>query len=469
MIIVKAAGEHKIYSFNPALTSGSFDVSTIDMINNGGNQPDISHVSVYGTPYTAPKKAALSITKILDGSKEVSADKTFDFTVTGQGVNESFQLAGGESKRIEGLDAGTYTITEANAEVTGFDHELKFSGKGVDGTNGSFIVTIGENDLGSTVYVTATNTYTSTEGDKGLLSIEKKFEGLDEEQYEDLEITVKAIGENETFTFILNESNDWSLEKEIPVGEYTIEELLDSAAVDGHSFDVSYSPEGKVEVKTGSENKATVTVTNTYEEELKANGWLAISKVFAGGVTEAQYDNLAIKVTATSEDHTETFELNKANNWTEIRKVPIGEYKIVEDTSTAAIGGYSLSVSYSPSDTATVDEGPSEMPEANEDGSYADVAEVTSVEVTNTYTTGWNPPPPPSSEPPEEEIEIIDPSDPLAEFPPEEEIEIIDPQSPLADTPQTSDGSNMLLLVAIMISCAFGLVVINLPRKKKEQ
>lgn len=82
-----------------------------------------------------------------------------------------------------------------------------------------------------------------------------------------------------------------------------------------------------------------------------------------------------------------------------------------------------------------------------------------------------------------QDSEILEDGDPLAAGPGDEVVIITDPDDPLApgtivipedpaplsDVPQTGDNNNIALMIAIMAACALGVIVLNIPKKKRAE
>lgn len=98
------------------------------------------------------------------------------------------------------------------------------------------------------------------------------------------------------------------------------------------------------------------------------------------------------------------------------------------------------------------------------------------ITVTNSWIPPWTPPETPETpEEPEPPVDIEEPGDPLAPAEPEEPeepeeppIEIYDPEDPLGDAPKTGDSTPLAALWAVFGASAIGLIVLLIPRKKKQ-
>lgn len=190
------------------------------------------------TAPTIPTTGSLTITKAISGGGEEAANKTYTFTITGpNNYSRTVTITGSGSTTVRGLTAGTYTVTEANADIEGWKWSV--SGEGDVTVTG-----------GGTVNVTITNTYDEN-SDNTQLTVNKIWVG-DDELTRPNSITVQLTknGAAEGSPVTLSAANGWSY-------QWT---GLDATA----SYSVT-----EVDVPAGYTSSTTVngrtyTITNTY-------------------------------------------------------------------------------------------------------------------------------------------------------------------------------------------------------------
>ena len=222
-------------------------------------------------------KGSLTISKkvtgLSDADQKANADKTYKFTV--KGSDDKYYKADGtasdtevvlgikanESLTIANLPVGTYTVEEKQDDAA-----IETYGLSVEGTG---TVTIKKDE---TATATVTNTYSK---DKGSLTISKAVTGLsdaDKEANKDktYKFTVKgsdnkyyaADGTASGTEVVLEIKAGASLTLEnLPVGEYTVEEVKEDASMEG--YDLTATGEGTVTVR--KDETAVADVTNTFE------------------------------------------------------------------------------------------------------------------------------------------------------------------------------------------------------------
>lgn len=104
----------------------------------------------------------LNIEKTVQGLKDEDTPNEFNFTITGPNNYSNtvpVSISDGLSATIANLPFGTYTITESNAAIDGYDLTTTYGNQ----TTSSYNVTLGTNNQAVTVAVT--NTYAMIEGD----------------------------------------------------------------------------------------------------------------------------------------------------------------------------------------------------------------------------------------------------------------------------------------------------------------
>ena len=214
-----------------------------------------------------PTTGIVSITKNIDGAA-LTSDKLFTFRLDGIGNEKSYEISvlvkagstSGYTTMTNYIEPGQYSVSEVgDVNIDGYI----WNGVKFDQTGYSYQhITI---NAGETTSITATNTYEEVP-DKGSISITKNIVGA-------------SLTANKTFTFRV--TNEAGVSQIISVfvpegsttgynnttnyfepGTYTIEEVLDSADIDGYTL-IDYTPKQTVTVNAGETTY--VTVTNTYE------------------------------------------------------------------------------------------------------------------------------------------------------------------------------------------------------------
>lgn len=227
----------------------------------------------------------LTITKVFAGDLK---DKDVTITVTGPDYENTFTLnAANNSKTLEELELGTYTITESNAEVNGYDLVTTYSAESVTLT-----------DAKPAAEVTVTNTYTmKTTTEQVLPSLTvKKVDNYGEA----LEgATFTATMEGGMIDATSDASGVATFEKLAP-GSYTLTETKApagyTASTASYTFDVV-----KVSSVTSAEPNAEgyFVVTDTYEIQnltgVKEDGSIEIENTKNEATPTSEYPTLTVK------------------------------------------------------------------------------------------------------------------------------------------------------------------------------
>ncbi|MBU5679126.1 DUF5979 domain-containing protein, partial [Blautia sp. MSJ-9] len=293
-------------------------------------------------------KGDLSVSKKVEG---VSAEgKNFKFTV--QGPNGKYydkdgaasdtetvvEVKAEETVTIKDLPVGEYTVNEKTEEAGISGYGLAVTGTGK--------VTVSK---GTTATAAVTNTYSKDRGD---LSISKKVTGTDVKgknfkftvQGPDGKYYSKDGSASDTETVVEVKAEETVTIKDLPVGEYTVNEKTEEAGISGYGLAVTGT--GKVTVSKGT--AATAAVTNTYSKD---KGDLSISKKVIG--TDVKGKSFKFTVQGPdgkyyskdgSASDTETVVEVKAEETVTIKDLPVGEYTVNEKTEEAGISGYGLAV-----------------------------------------------------------------------------------------------------------------------------
>lgn len=227
------------------------------------------------------------------GDNTVVRDKEYSFTITQEGGThrETKTVTIGDnntgSVTFENVPFGNYTVTESDAEVTGYDLTVSNDKQGTpnDGKTGTVTVT------GDASTITFTNTYTPETIITYPVQIKKEASGLLEgTTYPNVTVDIKQ-GEEVIKTITGLVPNGRAEIVQLPAGEYTVEERRETAGVDGYILDVTnakltVTAPVVAEMSTAPdavETVATATITNTYTKMQADTGSLTVKKTVSGG------------------------------------------------------------------------------------------------------------------------------------------------------------------------------------------
>ena len=283
---------------------------------------EVSSVTITNT-YTQ-QKGKLTVAKALGtGAPDAAKEIEYDFTVTGPGnYSEGFKLKAGESKTLEDLVPGTYTVTEnkTGAAIDGFDLEVTGDGE----------VTVEAN---ATAEATVTNTYKQQ---LGSLKVTKALGAGAPDGANAIEYEFTVTGPNNYSNSFKLKAGEYKLIEDLVPGKYTVTENKTDAAIDGYDLEVT----GDGEVKVEGNSTAIITVTNTYTQQ---KGKLTVAKALGTGAPDAakeiEYD---FTVTGPG-NYSEGFKLKAGESKTLEDLVP-GTYTVTENKTGAAIDGFDLEV-----------------------------------------------------------------------------------------------------------------------------
>ena len=302
-------------------------------------------------------KGSIKVTKLAIGAPDgtpfqIAVKNTDGKFMTQKGsVSDSeawVTLKSSESAEWTGLPVGAYTVEEVDAKIEGLTLT-------VTGTGNVEVAKDAQTD------VTVVNNYTD---DLGKLTITKAFTGLPKEADTahlrfDIEGTL-ADGSKVNYTvyYIQFSGGSFTLEN-LPVGEYTVTESLDSAVIEAYTLIAvndtavdALNGENAITVKIEKGGEGKADFTNEYEQDI---GDLVIIKTFEGTdkLTEEelkQLDNLAFEVTG---PNSFSLEFTYADFETEddgtrsykITDKPVGTYSVSEIGAEGLIAHYVLSAS----------------------------------------------------------------------------------------------------------------------------
>lgn len=420
------------------------------VLTHDKNDEGLSYMTITNEPIPVePILGKISVTKKVVGP---ATDKEFTFLVLdadGKAV-ATLKVKPGETKTIEDLSCGTYTIVEPATQNSFNEDGFEYKGvtfaavEGTDGTvseNGkSITVNVTEDE---TYAVTATNTYEKVEPETGALTVTKTVVDAtaDHSVPADAAFTIKVKLGGEDTPATLAEGGVFN-----GLGTYTFRlKGGESAAINGipagTAYEVSEDNPGRGWVSAvnngsgGIDGEASVSVTNTWNGTRDtgttdpSTGSLKITKVIDGG-GEAATEEVFTFTVAGPDGFNQSVEITGAGEVT-LNDLEPGNYTVTE--SDADISGYNWEKSGDGSVTVTADA----------------TAEVT---VTNTYrtevivpdpetpTTRPDPRPTPRPTPtpdPEPETDIPDDPTPRVDVPdaPTPEVNIPDDPTPKTDIP----------------------------------
>ena len=324
---------------------------------------DNATVEVHITNTMERQTGKLTITKAFaDGSDLKAADfasnnKSIDVIVK-QGDVEyktvTLPVNGAWYYTLTDVPVGTYTVEEVTDTA-----EVENYGLIVTYTNDDKTVTVTNSTTAAEMVVT--NNYSRQ---TGKLTITKAFaEGSDlkaadfESNNKSIDVIVKQ-GEVEYKTVTLPVNGEWYYTlTDVPVGEYTVEEVTDTAEVENYGLNVSYTNDDKTVTVTNSTTAAEMVVTNNYSRQ---TGKLTISKKFAeeSDLQKDAFSSINVEIFK-GNALVKTILLAAENDWTWEETLPVGDYVVREVTEPDANGsayraGYGLSVSYNGEATGSV-------------------------------------------------------------------------------------------------------------------
>ena len=267
------------YIVIPNLPVGDYTVSEIDLNGaaianytlavSGGGAVTVTKggtAEVMITNTYQQQTGTLKIKKVVSGA---TTSQTFKFTVTGpNNYSKTVTVNGaGESELITGLALGTYTITEDtdSAKIEGYscvvsgDTSVELTAASKDKT--ATITNTYSQEKGS---LKITKTVTSNDGNQASFPAGKKIkvtismEGTGKFLQDDLSLKDKA------FEWEVDVVNGLTI-NDLPIGTYVVNELTETAKIDGYNFVTtgSVTSGNGVVTKGGT---ATVALTNNYEK-----------------------------------------------------------------------------------------------------------------------------------------------------------------------------------------------------------
>lgn len=325
----------------------------------------------------------------------------------------------------------------------------------------------------------------------GMLEITKAFEGIDEEDV-DIEYTfiVEGPGDYRAEIVLPVEGTWYWCDDELEQGDYTVTEAIGSAGMNIGDYEFV-----NVTVNGNESNTVTLNLTengglvkkaafvNYYElpEEppvVPLMGSLTVTKDVTGDLNKETADkSFSFTVDGVDVEYHAEFSLpNEDGTWSwSAGELELGTYTVKEDTDSAKISGYDLSVTGNGEASITLN--------AEQTDKTVDIVNDYSVPTPPTRedpllrTTPTPREPDPTPDPVvEETMDIIEEDPPLAEFEPEEEVlaeeefVIAEEPVPLAEMPQTGIHDSVVFWIFALCAAIIGvgvLVVITLKAGNK--
>ena len=453
-----------------------------------------------GTPGTGSSTGSLIISKKFTGDVS-AAPEGWDamFTVSGpSGYEEDFYYSDftNGSLLISDLTPGSYSVTETNGDIDGYDWDVSYSSQ-----NGMVSVAAGSNNYGgigdgqgqggpdphdndaqgdsdqpagggsAPAKITVTNYYELIPGEEipvGSLTVNKAF-NIDEIPGDwSATINVKGVDNEYEDTKQINSGTRVATFYDLEPGDYIVEEI--GGGISSYdNWEVSYSDEGGVGLVTvAADGEATLTVTNRYwnDEIIPDTFSLLVQKQYSG---HALPENFYIEVTSDALEAAirlevgDDYMVSNENGLVEwlIEGLDEGEYTAREYNYSVA--GYSVSgtTQATTANFPIVDVDTELVYNANGIltlvNNYSANTRITTTTTLRDPDPTPEPDPDPDPDPIVEELEVIDEEPPRAEFVPEEEVmaeetvEILDEPTPMSEMPQT--GINDSLTTWIFALC----------------
>lgn len=288
------------------------------------NDGESDKTATYAKPVIQVKPGTLKITKSISGlSNDQIADANLTFTIANGTDSQEVKL----SEFKPGTDGtytyempycvpgATYTVTESNMDVEGFDCATKVNGK--TGRSDSATIVKGETET-----IAFTNVYTPSTQDltiiKEIQVDGNKYEGA---EFNNAEYTFTVHGEklDKDRTVTVKGAGSETI-RNLPVGSYTITETNRMEEPAKYEFKENNSPQ---EITLSKENHA-VTITNQYETKKY--------KVYVRKELDGNMYDSSDKFDFTVTGKTETLQLGK-NETSSAYEVTYGDSFTVKETN----------------------------------------------------------------------------------------------------------------------------------------
>ncbi|MBP5493383.1 MAG: LPXTG cell wall anchor domain-containing protein, partial [Clostridiales bacterium] len=275
---------------------------------------------------------SLKIVKTLNADAPAdAATKVYKFNVTGpDNYSKTVEITGAGYTELTGLKLGEYTVTEVASSATISGYSLT-----VDGDDGKPVT------LSDATQKTATieNNY-KKDTVTGSLKIVKT-----------LNTDAPADAATMVYKFTVTGPNGYSKEVEITgageteltgleLGDYTVVEDAAAAKITGYTLTVGGDNNKPVTLSDATQQ--TATIENKYVKD-DVKGSLKIVKTLDADAP-AEAASKVYKFTVTGPNgYSKVVEITGAS-YVELTGLELGEYTVVEDTASAAIDGYTLTI-----------------------------------------------------------------------------------------------------------------------------
>ena len=379
---------------------------------------------------------SLTVTKSVEGNSDEAEDKVYTFNVTGpDGYSASVTVTGSGSTTLTDLVPGTYTVTEDDAEIEGFELEV---------TGGGTVDVVANETAG----ITVTNTYTK---EVGSLTITKTVAG-DSEEAEGKTYTFDISGpDGYAETVNITGNGSVTLTDLVP-GVYTVTER--NSEIDGYELTVTGG--GTVSAVVVKDETATAAFTNTYRElrsiSVTKEWYVDGNRAFAPAGA-----SITVNLLANGADTGKSLVISESTGW-----AGTFEELYVNDENGEPIA-YSISeqsyLGWQSSVTGSADSG---FVVINSTTTPPDTPDIPNIPDNPYYPTIPEYPTP--EEPYIPPVDIPEPEVPLTDIPDEPEVpltDIVDDEVPLFDkVPETGDESNTALWISIAACSALGIAIL---------
>ena len=257
-------------------------------------EPDDKGQTITIVPKTQPKDVDLTLVKQVSGLGADQAGKSYDFTLACGDKQQNMTLTPGTPQTVKATIGAQCTLTETNAAVKGYTHQVSFAGQGLEVTATDQTATFTVPAVaGSQLTVTATNTYTPVEQPKVEIgTVASNANAADGQDAKTIEVGKDAS---------IADVTEW---KNLPEGAYVLVPTLKSVAGDQVS-DVAGSKAAPIPftvAKDQTTGQVRSLLTVPADQVVPGRTFVVFEKVYkAGDVTDKGVTEGATPV-ATHED-----------------------------------------------------------------------------------------------------------------------------------------------------------------------
>lgn len=329
--------------------------------------------------YENEEVGKLIIEKTIEGDiteAEIAGELKFDVTDP-DGKTTTYTIGSGFAKIADGkyrltidpAKAGSYTILEKTKDFAGRDVAVSYSASAKKpGSYKNYANKTGKEatynlEEGYTLTVSCKDTYTSKKAKLKVIKVVEGIDAADKDATKNYSFTVKNVAgkyinnlgnaQDAQYTFAALKENTPVTIENLPLGKYTVTEIIDGDAVTvaNYDFDESRSTiTGIANLETEGETKE-VTLTNTYKKTAPDKGSLALTKTISGATESEAKNAIVFKITG-PDGYSKTvalkstdFKRTAANTFKlTLTELTIGDYDI-EETS-YDLSGHAVVVKY---------------------------------------------------------------------------------------------------------------------------